>query len=245
MNKIPRIIHYCWYGKSKKPGIVKKCIDSWKKTNPDFNIVEWNESNSPNHPIVKKNIKKSLYAFASDYTRLFALYNHGGIYLDTDVYLNKSLKPLLQYDAFLALESEQHITNGVSGSARKHHFFKSCLVQLEKRGHSKTTPYLSAILTMDVLKTLTSDIKFEEQFIDNIKVLLPHSFYPFSFEQSKLMKHEEMIKNCPRDSFGVHLFMHSWKESSQLSFIESCQVKLKNKVKLIIENCATEILKKD
>lgn len=76
---IPKIIHYVWLGGDKKPQLVKKCIASWKKTMPDFQLLCWNEENSPvDVPFVKEAISAGKYAFAADYIRLYALYNMGG-----------------------------------------------------------------------------------------------------------------------------------------------------------------------
>jgi mannosyltransferase OCH1-like enzyme len=236
MERIPKLIHYCWYGKGEKPTVVKQCIESWRKTNPEMEIVEWNESNSPQHDIVQQNIKHKLYAFASDYTRLYALYQHGGIYLDTDVYLKKSLNALLKYNAFLAFESSTHITNGVSGAHKNHPFFKQCLDRLEKRGHSKKDPYLSALLTMDVLHTYKKDIEFKEQEIKDIKILLPKSFYPITFEASKTLDFNTMLNMEHPDSFGVHLFMHSWKGAFQEGFIKKKMRSAFQTVKQILTN---------
>ena len=82
MDKIPKTIHYCWFGRGKKPKIAKKCIKSWKKYLPDYEIIEWNEDNFDinSNLYVKQAYEAKKYAFVSDYVRLYALYNYGGIY---------------------------------------------------------------------------------------------------------------------------------------------------------------------
>ena len=84
---IPKIIHYCWFGGKELPIEVKKCIASWRKMCPDYEIIRWNESNFDvgQHPFVREAYKAKVWAFVSDYARLKVVYDNGGIYLDTDV----------------------------------------------------------------------------------------------------------------------------------------------------------------
>ena len=84
---IPKIIHYCWFGGKELPIEVKKCIASWRKMCPDYEIIRWDESNFDvgQHPFVREAYKAKAWAFVSDYARLKVVYDNGGIYLDTDV----------------------------------------------------------------------------------------------------------------------------------------------------------------
>lgn len=111
---IPKIIHYCWFGRNEKPRLAKKCIASWKKNCPDYQIIEWNEDNFDigQHPYLKWCYDHQKWAFLSDMARLLILQEHGGIYLDTDVEVIKSLDDLRQYDAFLGFEEKRYINTG-------------------------------------------------------------------------------------------------------------------------------------
>ncbi len=84
--KIPKIIHYCWFGKGEKSDLAKKCISGWRDLLKDYQIIEWNEDNFDINAnlYVKEAYENKKYAFVSDYVRLYALLNYGGIYLDTD-----------------------------------------------------------------------------------------------------------------------------------------------------------------
>lgn len=115
MNKIPKIIHYCWFGRNPLPKDVKKYIESWKKYCPDYEIKEWNESNFNINSItfVKEAYESRKWAFVSDYVRLYALYNYGGIYMDTDVEVLKKLDIFLENDAFSGFESNKAIPTGI------------------------------------------------------------------------------------------------------------------------------------
>lgn len=100
---IPKKIHYCWFGRNPLPELARRCIESWKKYCPDYEIIEWNEDNYDINkiPYVKEAYQAKKWAFVTDYVRLDVVNKFGGIYLDTDVELLKSLDSLLKYKAFL------------------------------------------------------------------------------------------------------------------------------------------------
>ena len=104
--RIPKTIHYCWFGRGEKPEIVKKCIDTWKDKLSDYEIIEWNEDNFDinQNDYVKEAYKAKKFAFVSDYVRVYALYNYGGIYLDTDVEVFKSFDDVLDNESFWGFE---------------------------------------------------------------------------------------------------------------------------------------------
>lgn len=116
---IPKIIHYCWLGRNPKPESVLKCINSWKKYCPDYEIIEWNEDNLDisSHLFSKQAYDAKAWAFATDYFRLWVVYTHGGIYLDTDVQVIRSLDPLLANHAFMGFECEERIASGLGFGA--------------------------------------------------------------------------------------------------------------------------------
>lgn len=100
---IPKIIHYVWLGGGAKTPSVKRCIESWKKTMPDYQIKEWNESNFDLDSVVwtKEAIQKKKWSLASDYIRHYAIYTEGGIYMDTDVMVYKSFDEFLNFSFLL------------------------------------------------------------------------------------------------------------------------------------------------
>lgn len=99
---IPKIIHYCWFGNNELPEVEKKCLKSWKDKLPDYKILFWNEENSNlfECEYVQQAYDNKKYAFVSDYIRIKALYEYGGIYLDTDVEVLKSFNSLLDQKGF-------------------------------------------------------------------------------------------------------------------------------------------------
>ena len=123
MNKrmIPKTIHYCWFGGNPLPKLAKKCIKSWKKYCPDFEIIEWNEANfdiSSAPLYVRQAYEAKKWAFVTDYVRLYALTSYGGIYMDTDVEVIKPLDFFLNHDAFSGFESEKSIPTGIMASKK-------------------------------------------------------------------------------------------------------------------------------
>lgn len=108
---IPKIIHYCWFGGNELPESVKKCIASWKKYCPDYEIKRWDESNWDVNctRYTSEAAEAGMWAFLSDYARLDIIYNNGGIYLDTDVEVIKNLDSLLENECFLATEVPSHL----------------------------------------------------------------------------------------------------------------------------------------
>ena len=120
---IPKKIHYCWLGGNPLPPLAKKCIQSWKKYCPDYEIICWNESNYDftKHPYMKQALEVKKWGFVPDYARLDILYQHGGIYLDTDVELVKNIDDLLQYKFYAGFESEKVINLGLGFGAEAGH----------------------------------------------------------------------------------------------------------------------------
>ena len=116
---IPKTIHYCWLGRNPKPKSVLKCIESWKKFCPDYEIIEWNEDNLDisSHLYSKQAYEAKAWAFATDYFRLWIVYTYGGIYLDTDVQVIKPLEPLLKNKAFMGFENEEMLNTGLGFGA--------------------------------------------------------------------------------------------------------------------------------
>lgn len=105
---IPKKIHYCWFGRGEKPKLAQKCIESWRKYCPDYEIIEWNEDNFDvnMNGYTRMCYEQKKYAFLSDYVRLWVVYQNGGIYFDTDVELVKNPDFLLENEAFFGFETK-------------------------------------------------------------------------------------------------------------------------------------------
>lgn len=103
---IPKIIHYCWFGGNPLPESALKCINSWRKFFPDYEIKEWNEQNFDVNiiPYTAEAYQAKKYAFVSDYARFWILYHHGGIYFDTDVEVIKPMHDIIARGPFMGIE---------------------------------------------------------------------------------------------------------------------------------------------
>lgn len=120
---IPKKIHYMWLGKKQIPSNLQKCIDSWKRYCPDYEIIQWNENNYDinKHRYMQDAYARGAYGFVPDYARLDLMYEHGGIYMDTDVEVKRNLDPLLYQEAFCGVEKWQTINfGGCSGAVKAH-----------------------------------------------------------------------------------------------------------------------------
>lgn len=140
---IPKIIHFCWFGNSDYPDNIKNCMETWGKILKDYQIKCWNENNFDIHCniYVEQAYERKKLAFVSDYARLFAIYNYGGIYLDSDVRVFKSLDRFLDHGFFSGYENKstpQYMITGTMGSVKKHPFVKACLDDYANRSFIKT-----------------------------------------------------------------------------------------------------------
>ena len=134
---IPKRIHYCWFGGAPLPSKAKKCIASWKKFCPDYEIVRWDESNFDlqQNEYIRWCYENKKWAFLSDYARLAIVAERGGVYLDTDVELVKSLNHLLAHPAFYSFENDESVNTGQGFGAAAHHetveAMKACYEDLD------------------------------------------------------------------------------------------------------------------
>lgn len=134
---IPKIIHYCWFGNSSKGTLAETCIQSWRNFFPEYRFIEWNEKNidvSNEIPYVRQAYQEKKYAFVSDYIRLKALYEYGGIYFDTDYEVIRSFKDVLaDADLITGFESKNSILTAMIACNKGNKIIKEFLDQYEER----------------------------------------------------------------------------------------------------------------
>jgi len=118
---IPKVIHYCWLGNKPLTPLAQKCVDSWRRVMPDYEIKLWNESNYDfqKNTFMANAYKQKMWGFVPDYARLDIIYNYGGIYLDTDVEALKPFDDFLEYPAFCGFESKYLVALGLGFGAEK------------------------------------------------------------------------------------------------------------------------------
>lgn len=133
---IPKVVHYCWLSNDPYPENIAACIESWKKYLPDYEFVKWdfNRINKNDYKWVSQAFDCKKYAFAADYIRAYAIYNYGGIYLDSDVEVIKSFDDLLVHPYFMGCEfNKKSPEAAVIGAEKGHPFFKKLLQYYEGR----------------------------------------------------------------------------------------------------------------
>lgn len=209
VNKIPKIIHYCWFGKKDKPDIVNHCINSWKKVLDDYEIIEWNEDNFDINinQYVREAYENKKFAFVSDYVRVYALYNMGGIYMDTDVEVIKSLDTFLNEDSFWGFEEKNYIATSTIGSKKRNKVIKMFLDFYQDKSFNEISEELEAYTNVQIITNIFRNLGFEmngkKQTIDSIGTIYPQEYFsPYDYI------------NCydkrTYKTYTIHYFYKSW-----------------------------------
>lgn len=206
---IPKVIHYCWFGKNDKPKSVLKYIATWKAILPDFEIKEWNESNFDVDALAftKEAYACRKYAFVSDVARLKALRDEGGIYLDTDVKVVKRFDAYLNEPCFMSWENQQSIGTGVIGAEKNNAFIVKFLESYDKRhfvldnGCRDETPNTETI--MKIMNGYGLDAPTKITRIDGICSIYPKDY--FSVKELETGRYFITDNTC-----CIHDFSCSW-----------------------------------
>ena len=205
---IPKKFHYVWVGTAEKPDSVIKCIESWKKYCPDYEIIEWGneEFEKIKNKYARQAFENKKWAFVSDYIRLYALYNHGGIYLDTDVEITQNIDRFLVHDFVSGFEKWKDIYSPVTafmGAKQEHKIIKYLLEY-----------YLThEFETKDGLDMEPNTKRISNYFMKNFGLKKP-------YDGTKTI---ELCKNCMiypyyyfctpeegKENFSIHHFNASW-----------------------------------
>ncbi len=209
---IPKIIHYCWFGGKAKPELAEKCIESWKKFCPDYEIVEWNEDNFDinSNLYVKQAYEARKYAFVTDYVRLFALYTQGGVYMDTDVMVLKPLDEYLVHESFSGFESKTKIPTGIMASEKGNPLFGELL------GYYDTATFLREDGSLDMTTNveIITDMLTPKGFVPNgeFQVVAGFALYPQNVfcPLHKKLNNKKYMQNTAT----IHYFAGSWKSDA-------------------------------
>lgn len=208
-ERIPKIVHYCWFGKGDTPEIVNKCIESWKAKLKDFEIIEWNEENFDVNinDYVKEAYQNKKYAFVSDYVRLYALYNMGGIYLDTDTEVIKSLDEFLDEDSFWGFEEKNYIATSTIGAKKGNRLIKIFLDFYEDKSFNVNKKKLEITTNVQMVTKIFRDLGFktngEKQTIKGIGTIYPQEYFsPYDYIN--------FIDKSNDNTYTKHHFYKSW-----------------------------------
>ena len=212
---IPKIIHYCWFGRGEMPEEAKRCLESWHKYLPDYEYRLWNEDsfNINSNKFVKEAYHSRKFAFVADYVRLFALYTEGGIYMDTDVEVLRPLDEFLLYPAFSGFEVDEAIPTGIMGAEKGNTWAKRELQYYETQsfilpnGAYNTKPNVQ-IITEHALKLgFVPNNQF--QIINEELAIFPKDYFcPKSYYDGKI--------RLTDNTYTIHHFAGSWKKDDKL-----------------------------
>lgn len=202
---IPKKIHYCWFGRGEKPKLAKKCIESWKKFCPDYEIIEWNEDNFDinQNEYTKYCYDNKKFAFLSDYARLMVVYKEGGIYFDTDVEVIKSFDALLNNKAFVGFETDEYVNTGVGFGAEKNNpVIEQMLREYDKLSDGKSGTIGCPILNTEALKKSGLKLNGQTQSLKDVTVYSAEYFNPYDAPTGRLSKSE--------NTYSIHWYAASW-----------------------------------
>ncbi|WP_276930800.1 glycosyltransferase family 32 protein [Faecalibaculum rodentium] len=212
---IPKIIHYCWLGGGELPVSVQLCIDSWKKYCPDYEIKQWDESNFDflSHPFMQEAIKNKAWGFVPDVARLQIVYLYGGIYLDTDVEICRSLDDLLENKTFFGRETADRVNLGSGfGAEPKQPIIKDLLSDYEGLHFINSDGSFNRIpsprIQTNRLKQKGLIAEDINQDLGDCVVYKTDYFCPLSPDTG--------ILNVTKDTYSIHHFDGSWLSEKEI-----------------------------
>ena len=207
---IPKKIHYCWFGGNPLPDSAKMCIESWHKFCPDYEIIEWNESNFDINccDYASEAYAAKKWAFVSDVARLHALVTQGGVYMDTDVEVIRPLDHLLQHEAFACFERENAIATCLMACQTGHSLFREVLQMynslhfLKSDGTNDQTTNVVRITSYCTKHGLK--LNGSQQTVAGLTIFPSDYFSPFDYETGKM--HQSS------NTYSIHWFDATWYE---------------------------------
>jgi len=207
---IPRKIHYCWFGQGNMADSIQMCIDSWIKHLPEYELVLWNEENFDvnSNPYVKEAYEAKKFAFVTDYVRLYSLYEYGGIYMDTDVEVIKSLDPFLHHRAFTGCENEFSCVTGTMAAEAKHPWIEKLLSYYEGRNFILPDGSFDLTTNTEIITNFTKKEYNWKPENAHQKLKDDLHIYPFDFFCAKVPAYRNLY--ITENTHTIHHFSGSW-----------------------------------
>lgn len=230
---IPKKIHYIWFGGNPLTPLAEKCIESWKKYCPDYEIIRWDESNFDvnQNRYCREAYKAKKWAFASDYARLWVLVNEGGIYMDTDVEVLQPLDKFLGLEAFSGFEADDRLPTGLMASSMHQHFFEKLLHDYDSRSFLKPDGSLDLTTNVTAITKACIDaglvLNNAEQTVEGFTLFPSDFFCPKDWLTKEI--------NLTENSYAIHHFDGSWAGGG---------TKLKHKVMRALGPKGVKVMKK-
>lgn len=215
---IPKKIHYCWFGRNPLPESAQKCIASWRKYLPDYEIIEWNEDNFDVNtiPYTRQAYEAKKYAFVSDYARFKILYEHGGLYFDTDVEVIKSMDDIIATGPFMGFEIDPNpqrpygavapgLGLGANPKMGLYHVILDYYNQLSFILPDGSLNFNDAVVNITTRELIKAGLKDTVgiQRVEGIGIYPSDYFNPFDDLTGRL--------NITSNTFSIHWFSKTWK----------------------------------
>lgn len=209
MTKIPKKIHYIWLSGEEKPILINKCIDSWRKFLPDYEIIEWNLDNFDINfnQFAYEAYQSKKWAFAADVIRWKVLYEHGGIYLDSDVEVVKSFDDLLHFSSFTGYEKSGSVQTAVVGAEKGNIWVKKWLDYYDNKkfilpdGSFEMTP--NPVFITDILTQNDVNLNYDKTVEANDLIIFPSDYFSPKDAGTREIK-------ITKNTYAIHHFSASW-----------------------------------
>lgn len=211
---IPKRIHYCWFGRGEKPKLAKRCIASWKKYCPDYEIIEWNEDNFniAAYPYAAYCYRQRKWAFLSDFVRLVVVEAHGGLYFDTDVELVRKPDFLLEHEAFFGFENNVHVATGLGFGAVPHQGTIIAMLNqyllLESDSDGNFPIIGCPVLNTAALIEMGLQCSGRRQTVAEAEIYPAEYFNPYESSTGRLRRTKETV--------SIHWYSMSWLSRGQI-----------------------------
>lgn len=212
---IPKIIHYCWFGGNPFPPMIEDCINSWKKYCPDYEIIQWNENNFDfsECKYAQDAYENKNWSFVSDYVRHYVIYKYGGIYLDTDVKLIKSLDNLLNEKAYAGFEDDWTVNTGIGFGAEKNdpivkELYEAYFSLNFFNDDGTVNPIIQPKITTDIfVKHGLQLYNNKKQKVENFTIYPIEYFCPYDIKIKKM--------NITPNTYSIHYYTATWYNEEQ------------------------------
>lgn len=219
-KNIPKVIHYCWFGGNPLPELALQCIESWKKYCPDYEIIEWNESNYDVNccDYVREAYEAKKYAFVSDYARFDILCRYGGVYFDTDVELIRPIDDILALGPFFGVEQDAYGSNNFlvapglgMASSSENPFYKLVLERYQQIHFLEDTGLYNQI---SVVRYIT-DFLFENGLCNSVTIQTVAGITIYPWDYFCPMRYGTGELTITENTRSIHHYSASWLSESQ------------------------------
>ena len=208
ISRIPKIIHWCWFGGNELPAMQQKCVRSWTEKCPDYEVKLWNEEtfDLKTNQFAWEAYKNKKYAFVADYVRLWSIYHFGGIYLDSDVEVVRDLDPFLCHSAFSGFENRFYIPTGIMGGEKGNSWYEYLLSYYDDRNFV-TENGLDLTTNVRIISDMTfgrERRRFQNGYyeLQDVTLYPCEVFCPMNWETREL--------NITDNTYCIHWFAGSW-----------------------------------